>query len=366
MNHNHDSPPEENSDSDPDQTILIKDMEHEASNLLWQLYNSLKRAKFAVVNEGKQFAMHGSEHNEAEGDIEEEKNENNLNNTATLSVPANKMHRRHYGRKRDLDKIDVSAIEVNHQFKVEMFRKVPRECQVLILCPAKMFILIHEKYVRMKNNQLYEKQLFKPLEDNINKILKENFYNEFLRDVTWNPAYNKVINEANQYIINKEKDFNIFKQLAEEKKQIEFRDRKKKAQQARRVRGKESKSMVGRPFRNRRFISISGTTSSLSPDLEMNAHHKAKHHTTKEKNNNRQLNRNRSEIPNANFDDEEEEIITTNVAIREVDSEDDEGTEEIGPNISNHNRTYDYNKRNSSEENKSADDLYKTPNFSKS
>ena len=319
----------------------LQDLSKQADLIIWKLFNSLKRAKFAVMNEGGEYVQHADRIivcEEGEDDSQEEdKNDNNREENKAESrskAPANKLYRKHYGRRIGLDSIDVSAVDFEFKFKVNMFREVPREWQVLILWPPKIFALIHEKYVKMNSKKAYEKNLFKTLEQNISLIIKENFYEEFLKDIIWNKRYNKVINDSNQYLIdNKDEEFNIFSMFQEEKKALEYFQNKNNQGQ-RRLAIKNSKSMSNLAVRKRRFISVSTSSNLLNPDMEV----AIRHHLTERENgisNDVHLKRMYSEmVPSHNgehqdLDFDNNSFASQKYAIKEVESEGDDSEEEI-------------------------------------
>lgn len=61
--------------------------------------------------------------------------------------------------------------------------------------------------------------LFSQLEENTNMILKEHFYKNFTKEVLWNQRFNKVINDANQYLLCKGES-NIFKTISKQNEVI--------------------------------------------------------------------------------------------------------------------------------------------------
>ena len=186
----------------------------------------------------------------------------------------------------------------------------------------------------MNSKKAYEKNLFKTLEQNISLIIKENFYEEFLKDIIWNKRYNKVINDSNQYLIdNKDEEFNIFSMFQEEKKALEYFQNKNNQGQ-RRLAIKNSKSMSNLAVRKRRFISVSTSSNLLNPDMDV----AIRHHLTERENgmsNDVHLKRMYSEmVPSHNgehqdLDFDNNSFASQKYAIKEVESEGDDSEEEI-------------------------------------
>ena len=114
---------------------------------------------------------------------------------------------------------------------------------------------MHENYLTMKNSGSFDRRLFKSLEDKIDSIFTSNFYDDLMKETLWNPKYNKIINDSNQYMLEKEDEVNIFSKILEDKKFIELKSKNKYNSKARRGTAKTNKSMIERPSRNRRVFS---------------------------------------------------------------------------------------------------------------
>jgi len=145
---------------------ILSQLEKLASDIIWNIYAKLKRAKSIIKD--------GFSHDEF---FDSQEPEEDKKSDEDYGVNKNLPRRVHYAPKKDVDSIDVQAIEIEHDKKFTDYRSLAMTLQVLILCPAKVFLKLHEKFLKMKSSKVFDKYLFTPLEENINLISKENFYN---------------------------------------------------------------------------------------------------------------------------------------------------------------------------------------------
>lgn len=194
------------------ETELQEKVKTQASDIIWNLYTRLKRAKmiiedenFKLEDENEFFVLEEEEDTEEtrlkiSQFAEDHKNENR------------QQRRRHFGGNKDLKSITRAAISVTHSLKDTNFKDTIPELQILLICPTAVFFKIHEDFSKMEESKKYHRHLFKPLEEGIGVI----FAKVFSKNMIWNHNFNKVINDTNQYLLkSKGDDVNIFSNIQE-------------------------------------------------------------------------------------------------------------------------------------------------------
>lgn len=168
---------------DQDLNILKEKVEFQASEILGEIFTGLKKAKFLMSKDKNLEDDDDYFNNKSQKQNEEE--------TKILSEPEAKIaedisefaknnngrgkRRKHFATNKNLDVIKIEDISVNHNYKIQNFKDMPIEHQILLLCPTKIFLFIHENYLKMKKKGIYDKYLFRSLEDNVNVIYRGNF-----------------------------------------------------------------------------------------------------------------------------------------------------------------------------------------------
>lgn len=213
---------------------MINAIEAEVIDIVSDLYNKLKRVKYSYEHDGdrhpddeetpqsntngefkdieddkffRQISANEREGNgqdyeakennsnsgkEAKGDeLEEEKiRENKIKDVASQQQnnPRHKKRRKHYAKLVGLTEINKDAIKVDHDLKLLDYKVTPKDLQNLLVLPANVFLKIYEHYLKMKN---------------------------------------KLITDANQYMLEDQEEVNIFTKILEDKKSNDLTSRKK-------------------------------------------------------------------------------------------------------------------------------------------
>lgn len=163
--------------TEEDQEALKSKVEEQATDILGEIFTLLKKAKLSISSEEKSddeepFLEEESKDETNQGEISEDiaklaESEN--------STEATSRRRKHFATNKNLDNIKIEDISVNHNYKISDFKSVPLNHQILLLCPSRSFLVMNEKWAKMKENKIYDKYLFKALEDNVNLIYRANF-----------------------------------------------------------------------------------------------------------------------------------------------------------------------------------------------
>ena len=204
------------------------EIETVANEILGDIFSKLKRAKMSL-NPGE-----FNEIPEVKEDLEESKAGNTeesaeiAENIAELTKNSltnseNSRRRKHFATHKNMDKVNYSEISIeNIKFKLSEYKEIQPVYQVLLLCPPRIFIILHKNFIKMKEDKRFDKYLFRKLEDTINLLYKENFevgkmninhsfHIGFMKEITWNRSFNKIINDSNQYLFeNTKQEPNIF------------------------------------------------------------------------------------------------------------------------------------------------------------
>ena len=197
---------------------LYSEMERCASELIWDLYKLLWIAKSKYNsfsfnlkdNEENYFVDSNEKYIESSSQNSEEELKINNENSKENDILLNKH-----------SEIDISYVNFKHSFKSKEFNELPMQLQILLLWPSQTFANIYNCFTEMKLSKNYKKTLFKDLENNTNIVLKDNFFKEYISENLWNQRYNKIINDWNQYLLNKE-DTNIFISILKQNDAIRY------------------------------------------------------------------------------------------------------------------------------------------------
>ncbi|CAI2359821.1 unnamed protein product [Moneuplotes crassus] len=259
-----------------DQDSLKETIEEQATDILCEIFKLLKRAKMSISN--------AKEFNEEDSFIEpEEKNGFNqdqitaeITKLAKSDADAHKRRKKHFSANCNLDSIKIEDISVNHDYKMNDFKDMPENHQILLLCTTKCFLIMNEKFAKMKETKIYDKYLFKPLENNVNQIYRANFEVDFMKTIIWNRNFNKTITDSNRYLVKmRSTNSNIFKNILQQNKQNLADIEKKKSSSSRKM--SVSNSVLLQPqrvLRSRRLVSVSTSFTTNNKEFEEIIRHK--------------------------------------------------------------------------------------------
>lgn len=129
---------------------LLAKVESQATEIIWELFNGLKRAKWVIKDQNFVEDEKPKDDDKAEEEVKEPEKENGSLDAGLNTMPVRQMRRKQYGMKKDLNYIDKEAIVVDHSLKMTEYKTIAQPLQILILWPIRIFLQIHEKFVRMK------------------------------------------------------------------------------------------------------------------------------------------------------------------------------------------------------------------------